>query len=395
MSQHAAISEDPHVIGVVRGERRGPTLVVMGGIHGNEPAGVKAAQRILPQLQKNSAAVCGEVVFLRGNTRALRQNLRYLDSDLNRQWNTYMQSPNALPAESSEQLERHEILQTLEPVIDSARGELYFIDLHTTSARGEPFATVGDTLRNRRFALQFPITIVLGLEEQIEGTLLEYLNNLGAVTLGFEGGQHESESAVDHHEAVIWSAIVAAGNLDSAQLPEFDKYQALLKRACGGSKVIEVRYRHAIRPEDGFKMEPGFENFQPVSKGQLLAKDRNGAIVAQETGLILMPLYQPLGDDGFFLTREVKRFWLRLSALLRELEVGNHVRFLPGVRRDLDNPNVLNINTRVARFVPLQIFHLLGFRKLRWRDESLIVSRRAYDLEGPTQIKLSKTPGIS
>ncbi|MGH9882173.1 MAG: hypothetical protein ACRD6N_12115 [Pyrinomonadaceae bacterium] len=55
--------------------------------------------------------------------------------------------------------------------------------MHTTSAHGVPFATVGDTLRNRKFALNFPTTIVLGLEEQIEGTMLEYVNNLRAVTM--------------------------------------------------------------------------------------------------------------------------------------------------------------------------------------------------------------------
>lgn len=358
----------------------------MGAIHGNEPAGVKAARRVLPKLREAEAALCGEVVFLCGNTRALQRNVRYIDVDLNRQWKIHEEARGPVPSPSSEALEHDEILKTLQAVVKQARGELYFLDLHTTSARGEPFATVGDTLRNRRFALQIPITIVLGLEEQIEGTLLEYLNNLGAVTLGFEGGQHESESAVDHHEAVIWNAIVAAGNLQPANVFDLEHYRALLKQACGGSRVIEVRYRHGITAADNFAMEPGFENFQPVSKGQFLAKDRTGAIMARETGLILMPLYQPLGDDGFFLAREVKRFWLRLSFVLRVLKLGNHVQLLPGVRRDKVNANVLIINTRIARLVPLQIFHLLGYRKLRWSDEFLVVSRRAYDLAGPGAI---------
>ena len=33
---------------------------------------------------------------------------------------------------------------------------------------------------------------MLGIEEQLEGTMLEFMNNEGAVTLGFEGGQHET-----------------------------------------------------------------------------------------------------------------------------------------------------------------------------------------------------------
>jgi hypothetical protein len=47
-----------------------------------------------------------------------------------------------------------------------------------------------------------------------------------------------------------------------------------------------------------------------------------------------MPLYQALGDDGFFLVRKVKRFWLTFSALLRKLKVGHYMHLLRGVRRD-------------------------------------------------------------
>lgn len=149
---------------------------------------------------------------------------------------------------------------------------------------------------------------------------------------------------------------------------------------------MEVRHRHAIVPEDHFKMEPGFKNFQAIRRGEVLAQDRTGALEARETGLILLPLYQPLGDDGFFIGREVKRFWLKLSALLRKLKIGHYVHLLPGVRRDSLNENVLIINTHIARILPLQVFHLLGFRRLRWTDEYLFVSRRAYDLVGPEKI---------
>ena len=382
-------SSERHLIGSIVGSQPGPTLVIVGGIHGNEPAGVLAAERVLPRLRELRAAIHGEIVFFRGNTRALERNVRFVDVDFNRQWTSGTISENrSHPARTSEGNEQHELFSHLSDVIKRARGEIYFLDLHTTSAEGEPFATVGDTLRNRRFALMFPVMIVLGLEEQIEGTLLEYLNNLGAVTLGFEAGQHEALSSVDNHEAMIWNAVVASGNLAREHVADLDHWQSVLKGAGRRSRVIEVRYRHAIGPEDNFRMEAGFRSFDPVSRGQLLARDDSGDITARESGLILMPLYQALGDDGFFLAREVKRFWLNLSALLRRLRFGNFMRVLPGVRRDSRNTDVLVINTRIARLLPLQIFHLLGFRKLRWVDNSLVVSRRAYDLVGPSEIRL-------
>ncbi|HLE62964.1 MAG TPA: succinylglutamate desuccinylase/aspartoacylase family protein [Pyrinomonadaceae bacterium] len=381
-----------HLIASIRGSLPGPTLLILGGIHGNEPAGVLAAARVLRRIKERKTALRGEVVLLRGNTRALQRKVRYIDADLNRQWTVdnarQAESAKGFLREVSELLELRELLRVLKQAISRARGEIYFLDLHTTSAHGKPFATVGDTLRNRRFALNFPITIVLGLEEQIDGTLLEYINNLGAITMGFEAGQHEAITSVEHHEAVIWNATVATGNFRREDLADIAHYRSLLERASGGRRVVEVRHRHEIAPEDYFQMRPGFRNFQPVRRGQVLASDRTGEIAARETGLILLPLYQALGDDGFFLGREVKQFWLKLSAVLRNLKVGHYIHVLPGVRRDPANKDFLIINTSIARILPLQIFHLLGFRRRRWVGNYLIVSRRSYDLSGPAKLAL-------
>lgn len=384
------VSTGSRIIASVRGTRPGPTLIVTGSIHGNEPAGTLAAKRIADSIRAKQDSICGEVVLLVGNAQALKQKVRYIDADLNRHWT----AENIERAHAnrrltcSETLELGEILQILKETLARTRGDVYFIDLHTTSARGVPFATVGDTLRNRHFALQFPVTIVLGLEEQIDGTLLEYLNERGVITMGLEAGQHDASSSIDNHEAVIWLATVATGNLSRDQLPEYDHHRELLERAGGGARIVEVRYRHAITPEDEFRMEPGFNNFDNVGVGQLLAHDHRGEITAFETGLVLLPLYQKLGEDGFFLGREVKPFWLRLSALLRRLRIGDYSWLLPGVSRDEESRDTFVVNTRIARLLPLQIFHLLGFRKMRWQGGQLVVSKRKYDLQGPEKILL-------
>jgi hypothetical protein len=98
-----------------------------------------------------------------------------------------------------------------------------------------------------------------------------------------------------------------------------------------------------------------------------------------------MPLYQKLGEDGFFVGREVSRFWIWLSGVLRRLKLANLMPLLPGVNVSASDPETLEIDTRVARFFPLQIFHLLGFRRRRWRGSQLIVSRRKFDTMSPFQ----------
>ncbi len=381
-----------HMIGAVRGKSAGPTLFVVGSIHGNEPAGAEAAHNVFVEVARLRDKFCGEVIFLKGNTRALRRGQRYIDTDLNRHWTEENLARNTqhhdIKLQFSEDEEQRELIATIQTVSERARGEVFFLDLHTTSADGLPFVTLGDTLRNRAFALNFPATILLGIEEQLDGTFLEYMNNLGAVTLGFEAGQHTSATAVKNDEAVIWIALVAAGCLRFADAPDLTKHRSALERAAGGQRFIEIRYRHAIRPEDDFKMEPGFENFQTISRRKLLAKDKRGPVRAREGGMVVMPLYQTLGDDGFFLGREIRPVWLRLSSILRRARFGNYMHLLPGVSRHATQPDTLIVNTRVARLFPLQVFHLLGFRRRRWSGTRLEVSRRRYDLKGPDKFSV-------
>jgi hypothetical protein len=56
---------------------------------------------------------------------------------------------------------------------------------------------------------------------------------------------------------------------------------------------------------------------------------------------------------------------------------------LPGVRRHPSLPRTLIVDTRVARFYPLELFHLVGFRKRRKHGAILLVSRRPFDLRAP------------
>lgn len=383
-----------HLLGAFVGRTSGPTLIVIGSLHGNEPGGVMAMRRVIEKFDASGAKFHGRVYFLAGNTRALIEGKRFLDCDLNRSWTPHNLSiigTDELTAISEGQ-ELNELDRLLDCILVTAEDEVYVLDLHSTSAEGVPFATVGDTLRNRRFAQSFPITILLGIEEQLEGTMLEYLNNAGAVTLGFEGGQHAAEETVGNHEALIWLALVNSGIVAADDVQGLAQYRRTLSGKGNGSRIFEVRYRHPVMPGDDFEMKPGFNNFDPITRGQPLAHDRRGTITARESGVILMPLYQKLGEDGFFIGRRVAAFWLFLSAVLRRLGFQEWIRILPGVWRDPADPSTLRVNTHIARLFPLQIFHLLGFRRRRWERNELTVSRRKHDTSSPFKER-SKTSG--
>jgi succinylglutamate desuccinylase len=379
------------VLGRITGEAGGPVIVVMAGIHGNEPAGLRASQRVIERLRADGTAMRGSLVVLRGNLAALAQKTRFIDMDLNRMWSpqrvAVLRARSRGPWNSVEEREQFELLEALEGIVDGSAPEHYFLDLHTSSADGPPFLTVGDTLRNRAFAASFPLPMILGLEEQVDGALLEFLSNSGFITLGVEAGRHDAESSVERQEAVLWLALAGSGLVEAAAVPELQRHRSLLERAGEGvPRSVEVRRRHAIDSEDGFCMEPGFANFQPVEKGRLLARDKHGLVLAPDQGRLLLPLYHGKGDDGFFLARDVKRFSLILSTVIRRLRLGGLARLLPGISRHSDNPDVLVMKGRAAGRYPLELFFLLGFRKRRRVGEEILLTRRRHDLKPPPRI---------
>ena len=367
------------VIGHRQGDQPGRTLVFVAALHGNEPAGVHALRRVFERLPPASA-LRGEVLAVVGNVTALDRGVRFVDTDMNREWWPEAVEGPASGQQRVEDRERRALLDAIEPALRRARGAPIVVDLHTTSGSAPPFLTLGDTLRNRRFAEHFPLPMVLGLEEQLAATFLEYVNNRGCVTMGCEGGRHDAPEAVDHLEAAAWIALAAAGILEPDRIPGPDPVARLHDAARGVPRVVEIRYRHEVPRGRTFTMAPGFQSFQTVDAGQRLGAWGDGRpVVAPEGGRVLMPLYQAQGDDAFFLTRDVHRFWLALSTLLRRLGFDRVAPLLPGVRRHPYIAGAVIVDRSVARWYTVEVFHLLGFRREVEQGHSLILSRRHFD----------------
>ncbi len=374
-------SRFPRLLGSYGGDADGPLVIGIGGMHGNEPAGAVALQQVLRALRSADVPFRGTLVGFAGNRAALAGGCRYIDEDFNRAWSQerVARTRSGRPSAdgTSEEREQHELLESLDAQLAQRRGPVVCLDLHTTSAAGAPFVVIGDTLLNRRFAFRLGAPVVLGLEERLESTILNFLGEEGHVAVGFEGGQNDSPSAVAIHMAAIRTVLATAGCIRADDLPL--PADATGVEARDAPPVVEVRHHHVIREGDDFVMEPGFTNFQPVERGQVLARDRGGPIYAGETGQILMPLYQGQGTDGFFLVRPVRPFWLRVAKWLRRLRIERLLPALPGVRRYPDRPGTLVVDPRIARWFVVELFHLLGFRKRQSQEGKLIVSRRWHE----------------
>jgi succinylglutamate desuccinylase len=372
------------LIGRVDGAQPGPVVIVIAGIHGNEPAGPIAARRVLESLVGGALPLSGTFVALTGNLAALQLGRRFVDRDLARLW-TPAEVERARGSEQPscvEQAELRGLLQEIDAIENEfADRDILLIELHSTSGPGVPFQAINDTLHDRVIAFASPIPLILGIEESIRGSMLDYMERQGRSVLVIEGGQHEAPETADNLESALWTVLSATGAVPVHSAVVEAKTERLRRAAAGAPVIAEVVYRHDTTPDDHFEMLPGFRHFQPIRRGELLAEDVRGPVRAPMSGLLLMPRYQGLGSDGFFIARPVRKSWLSLSAALRWLRVDRALIWLPGVRRDPARPRQVLVNPTIARFLVVPIFHLCGYRRLSPRDGRIVFARR---IEAPT-----------
>jgi predicted deacylase len=277
----------------------GPDVLILGGLHGNEPEGLGAGRAVLSALMEGGDSLPGRVALIAGNRGALREGKRFLDRDLNRGWRADTVArvgARRIHESSREDREQLDLVACFEAFLADSKHGAVLIDLHTTSAGAPPFSVVIDSPDNRRLALGTGLPVVLGFDAYVDSPILCWFDEMGLLGVGIEGGSGGTCGTEEHLANATWRLLSALG---------WPSLVDSFVKTPGEAALCRVVHRHSVVPGSGFRMEPGFRSFQPVSQGDLLAYDRGGAIRAMLSGRIFMPLYQAQGSDGFFLLSEM------------------------------------------------------------------------------------------
>lgn len=305
------------LIGRYEGKEKGPLLICIGSIHGNEPAGVIALDLMFKMLEVEPITnpdftFKGRIIGLRGNLRAIQAGKRYLKKDLNRQWT--VENVNRIKQAEvtdliAEDLEIKEILTLIDEEIAAYQPEkIVLLDLHTTTATGGIFTVITDHPDSLKIGIELHAPVIKGLLEGIKGTTLHYFieANIGIPTTAicFESGQHNEELSVNRAIAAITNCMRTIGCV-KAEHVENKHDKLLMEFSKGLPKVSQLIMTHAIKEGDEFVMKEGYKNFDVVKKGEVVATDQNGTVSIIEDGFLLMPLYQKQGNDGFFLIKSI------------------------------------------------------------------------------------------
>lgn len=300
------------IIGQHEGGERGPLLIALGGIHGNENAGVRALDYILKMLEVEPITnpdflFRGRITALLGNIEAYSRRMRFIEKDLNRIWTQGhiddFRKSDPLPFhEASEMLELLEIIENEISTYQPDR--IILLDIHTTSSHGGIFAIPGKSEGSLELATNLHAPVVDGMLHGISGTTAHYFTteNLGVPvdTVIFEAGQHDDPLSINRSIACVINCMRTIGCVDDKDVENIHD-KILLEHAANLPMISQLLYAHIIAGDEDFKMLDGFNNFQKVHKGEELATDKNGLIRSPYSGRILMPLYQEQGSEGFFI----------------------------------------------------------------------------------------------
>jgi succinylglutamate desuccinylase len=270
----------------------GAHVVIVGGTHGNETAGVKAMIRLHRALKSGDIVLeRGKISFILGNPEAFQKAVRYVDNDLNRAFI----NPNRLSIEGKRALEIKAFLMANDDLTA-------ILDLHSVSIGDFKIVVYSiSNPENLRLALKLssiPLHFAFH-PEHMPGTLIEAarLNNVCGVIV--ECGNHYSadgvETARQHiHNFLAHHLLVDSGNRMAETPP-----------------VAITRYEsvQAIKPHAGFTfIIEDIETGTRLKKGQKFAKDGRGYHIAPEDCYVVVPSKASLptdADAGFLCRRTV------------------------------------------------------------------------------------------
>ena len=230
-----------------------PEVAVVGGIHGDEPCGPRAVERLLDA----DLEVERPVRLIVANEAALDAGDRYLDADLNR----------AFPGNPDGAAHEVRLAADLIEALDGCTT----LAIHSTQSYAGPFAVV-DSMDEvtRAVAPHLPVDAVIQTDAFTEGRLIEHPH-----TLEVEAGLQGSDAAADNAYWLSRAFLAATGAISA---PGADD----VLDAGGREDIAVFRLRERIPKPAADSYEVFAHNFERVAAGERFAAADGEPLLADE-----------------------------------------------------------------------------------------------------------------
>ena len=265
-----------------------PHVGVCGSIHGNEPCGALAVQRIAGGFESRVLTPTRGTVFLiHANPKATSLGRRYTPSgdDLNRLWDfefTRQLREEAWGYEHHRAVELKEVLGNLD----------VFLDLHSAKTPTPPFGVSngeGDIDEiARHIGISYLVQSWYGLADKV---IIGFLKIAGIPALSVECGAHGDPEIAKKAYEIALSFLRVTGAIDDA---------APVRR---GDDVRTVHVVETIaKPSEEFRFGSPWTGFQRLEPGTLVGRDRVTEIRVSRPCYAVLPNESvDVGDDVIYL----------------------------------------------------------------------------------------------
>jgi predicted deacylase len=232
-----------------------PEVAVVGSIHGDEPCGAVAIERLVAE----DPAVRRPVKLIVANEEALDAGVRFVDEDLNRAF------PGDPDADAHERRLAVHLAREL-------RG-CTTLSLHSTQSFAEPFALVDrvDAV-TQSICPQLPVSVVVETDRFTDGRLIEHPHTV-EVECGLQGTDEAAENAYD----LVRAFLDATDVLDAAD----DRLPGATRATTSEDDEVTVyRLLDPIPKTPTGEHEVFADNFEPVEAGDRFAATDGDPLVA-------------------------------------------------------------------------------------------------------------------
>ncbi|NBX50332.1 hypothetical protein EBT25_10395 [bacterium] len=275
----------------------GPSILIIGGIHGNERTGIAVVRRLQEELLSGKRfVVSGTLTIALGNPLAIAKDVRCIESrDLNRYFSAHALSHD----DGSYEFIRANILAKCILEADVT------LDIHATNKPSVPFVASKHDEAHQAVYRWFQPEHVLVDPAYIFGggepvTTEEYADVQGKVGLCLETGLAQDESVTPKTFSSVVAYLTHAGVFggEKASPPE-DR-----------SGVYQLT--HAILREErpfSFANGRGMRSFEPLLSGQVLGYHGDEPVYVREEGVLIfpkLPEHQQIGKPVCYLAKKIE-----------------------------------------------------------------------------------------
>ena len=264
-------------------------IIFSGIVHGNEVGSLPSIIKCIRDLLSNKINFGGKVSFFLGNIEAAKNNVRFIDSDLNRSFgNKYT---GQLNKERNRALEIMPLLRTADVYFDFHQTIMpclkpfYIFEMSRQSYHWARAAGVASTFVTRKKGASFS-TAGMCSDEYVRS-----LGNVGiTIELGEKGFTHEAET-------MSYEIMKRALNcMDKVYKNHFP----IEKLA---HKNIDFEFLSVVHREpflnSKIKLNEGLLNFKKITEGMVLGlNEQNIPFTSPRNGYILFPKYPKRNENG-------------------------------------------------------------------------------------------------